>query len=1134
MINQLYFHIQVIKYFIKLCNLLVYFIGTASSHLSSLPIGLSGIFQSNGQINIPDIFIYNYTQNCNIHAFVGFDNNFNINNVSLSTDCMAVNIGTFYFKDVFHQIIILHGSFNPTPSKSLIIKSQLQSVPFYQLNKFLTMYGVLEITYDALNSNMDAVINSVNISIFNATISTSIDITNPNVLSFQEVTKIYNDYDISVQGSLLSNHSDWQMVIDGEFLSINNKSFHTSIISYLSQHLRTELSDVSKKGNRTIQAIALSEKWLNKLYEELNQTKFAIEQAMISLNTSNQSYIHQVEQHQIAKETLLKQLNLKNITNPCPISLCNSVCITGVNCSPITETTNFNVTGSCLVKSLAYETVKISHTVPSTEWLYKRNCNFCWKVLWYNSLYLSQEQCCVESKVPVQVHHESVQYVHKAINITTRTSCITAIYNEPTTSIDCNVDPCLYEASNHHCNLKCYQESLLHYSNITQLYINTTLSVLSSQKELVRNQIHVSQLLQQLSLLQTAISNANESYYINLRANKTLITENGIFTSLLNLMNSSLLTQKTDVVQITNISFKTVISSATPTSFPIKIDYSIPLTPQSSSVELVVNFLQPQQHILREISSAILESYLNLKATNKRRKRDTEGTPSVYYFHNTCIELKSMKNYISQILNSLKYSYQHLNISKHAIQNANRVLFNANLTDVINGSNWLKNFFINNSFALWQVQMEIVNINVSSVESFACSSYLDCLENVVALFKDILQDSKNGENIFSKVNNMEETLLRVGYDKQMSYEEAYSVLSKFSSLLVTPHIVDYWCTKPPKITKHPPANVQVPLLSKVTLTCSANSSSHVNYYWTKDNIILPFSNSPHLTLTNSQSTTGGVYQCIAVNDAGSTVSLPTIVQIVIPLKFNQTIPSLLHAYINDENAIHLSCDASGFPSPGWVWFYRQNNWENWYEINNVHSNVYTLIQPQTRDKGWYQCMAYTSTSNITSTPIYLDVFSTSVPRVQYTVAVNFFTTPYIKINQQITNNIVRKLTTLARIFYVPSEIIYSSNFSLIQFSIQTSSINSLLPLTSIISMMSSNIKTLETDKSSLNSTVYTNQLNSVTLSGKQYLISDMSIDFGPRTFICPSGYGLLENRVMCGKFNKYVYCYVNLIFILYS
>ena len=1004
---------------------------------------------------------------------MSFDNNFNINNVSLFTYCMAINIGTFYFKDVFHHIIILHGSFNPTPSKSLILKSQLQSVPYYQLNKFLTMYGVLEITYDALNSNKDAVINSVNISILNATISTSIDITNPNVLGFQGVTKIYNDYDISVQGSLFSNHSDWQMVIDGEFLSINNKSFRTSIISYFSQHLHTELSDISKKGNRIVQAIALSEKWRNQLYEELHQTKFAIEQAMISLNTSNQSYVHQVEQHQIAKETLLKQLKLKNITNPCPISLCNSTCITGVTCSPITETTNFNVTGSCLVKSLAYETVKISNTVPSTEWLYNRNCSFCWKVLWYNSLYLSQEKCCVESKVPVQVHHESVQYVHRTINITTRSSCITAGYNEATTSIDCNVDPCLYEASNHQCNLnhlKCYQESLLHYSNITQLYINTTLSVLSSQEELVRNQIHVSQLLQQLSLLQTAISNANESYYINLRANKSLITENDVFSPILNMMNSPSLTEKSDVVQITNISFKTVISSATPTSFPIKIDYSIPLTPRSSSVELVVNFLQPQQHILREISSAILESYLNLKATNKRRKRDTKGTPSVHYFHDTCIDLKSMKNYINQILNSLKSSYVRFNISQNAIQNAIRVLFNANLTDVINGSNWLKNFFINNSFALWQVQMEIVNINVSSVESFACSSYLDCLENVVALFKDILQDSKNGGNIFGKVNNMTETLLRVGYDKQMSYEEAYSVLSKFSSLLVTRHIVDYWCAESPKITKHPPANVQVPLLGNVILTCSANSSSHVNYYWTKNNIILPFSNSPHLTLTNSQSTTGGVYQCIAVNDAGSTVSLPTIVQIVIPLKFNQTIPSLLHAYINDENAVHLSCDASGFPSPGWVWFYRQNNWENWHKINNTHSNVYTLIQPQTRDKGWYQCMAYTSTSNITSTPIYLDVFSTSVPRVQYTVAFNFFTTPYIKLNQQITNDIVRKLTTLANI-HVPSEIVYSSNFGssiLIQFSIQTSSINSMLPLTSIIPTMSSNLKTLETDKSSLN------------------------------------------------------------------
>ena len=248
MINLLYFRIQVIKLFYNNDYVIYWFysIGTVSSRLSSLPIGLSGIFQSNGELNIPDISIYNYTQKCNIHAFVSFDNNFNINNVSLSTECMAINIGTFYFKDVFHHTILLHGSFNPTPSRSLILKSQLWSVPCYQLNKFLTMYGILEITYNALNSNMVAVINSVNISFLNATISTSIDITNPNVLGFQGGIKIYNDYDVFIQGSLSRNYTDWQITLDGEFLS-NSESFRASIISYLSQHLQTELNDIFKK-----------------------------------------------------------------------------------------------------------------------------------------------------------------------------------------------------------------------------------------------------------------------------------------------------------------------------------------------------------------------------------------------------------------------------------------------------------------------------------------------------------------------------------------------------------------------------------------------------------------------------------------------------------------------------------------------------------------------------------------------------------------------------------------------------------------------------------------------------------------------------------------------------------------------
>ena len=72
-------------------------------------------------------------------------------------------------------------------------------------------------------------------------------------------------------------------------------------------------------------------------------------------------------------------------------------------------------------------------------------------------------------------------------------------------------------------------------------YINLTKSLLSAQENLTRNQIHVSLLLQVVSLLQTAFSNANESYYINIKVNESLTAETSIISEFQTMMNTQLL-----------------------------------------------------------------------------------------------------------------------------------------------------------------------------------------------------------------------------------------------------------------------------------------------------------------------------------------------------------------------------------------------------------------------------------------------------------------------------------------------------------------------------------------------------------------------------------------------------------------
>ncbi|XP_019859986.1 PREDICTED: hemicentin-1-like, partial [Amphimedon queenslandica] len=116
---------------------------------------------------------------------------------------------------------------------------------------------------------------------------------------------------------------------------------------------------------------------------------------------------------------------------------------------------------------------------------------------------------------------------------------------------------------------------------------------------------------------------------------------------------------------------------------------------------------------------------------------------------------------------------------------------------------------------------------------------------------------------------------------------------------------------------------------------------------------------PVLTLRNIDSSVGGTYHCVVINEAGfdfETASLyitPTIV--THPMSVNTSAGSSM---------IMLSCMADSFPDPEYRWEKSSTNEGPYTEIANSEGSTYALGTILHSTNGYYRCIAYTNVSNI--------------------------------------------------------------------------------------------------------------------------------------------------------------------------
>ena len=493
-----------------------------------------------------------------------------------------------------------------------------------------------------------------------------------------------------------------------------------------------------------------------------------------------------------------------------------------------------------------------------------------------------------------------------------------------------------------------------------------------------------------------------------------------------------------------------------------------------------------------------------------------------------------MSNYVDEIKTELQESFisfnnsfdsiknatmNPLNVSKEAMENLSTILAaerNHLQSEIIGQHSILSAFLLKNSFASWQSHMESIHSNVSQFELFGCSSFFDCLGSILGQFEDILEDTPNSLAQLDELRSIKDKVLQVAYNKSLSYSAACNALEQLHSSLEARTVMEQWCVEPPHILTHPTSSVTATVNSSISLSCMANSVLNLRYHWTKDHIIMPDSSSNSLELMNVQFADKGEYQCVVVNDAGATASLPSIVDIASKPVLNLSLPHYVYIQEGDKNGYLLTCDAYAVPAPGWTWFYKKNEADDWYLLPNSDTSALILSKPQLEDNGWYQCVASNAIGNVTSNPVHVTVLPTERFSMQYT-----FTLILSQAREEWAKLIIDSVAN-ASVPVVSSSVSFSAfsgNLSSLRFAMQTLSpdYSPSIEFDMITGNLSSSLAQLEASREAVVAFLQesNNQLT-FTTEGDTYSVSLVNYTVGPRLFTCPEGYQIDSDHIQCG------------------